>query len=296
MHVVELPYQFRITAINKFTSRLLDGNGAPIANEVIIDFDKLNFIDGSGYTVLSNAIGYLMHCGVKVIFRNFRSLNRPAIQYLDDCGFFKKYLKAPLHPNSRVRSTTIPCQAIEHSLGFDWIENKLGPWLSYTLNLPQSELASVRTCVKEVWNNVADHSSVATGFVHAQHYPNMHEIKITLSDFGLGIPATIGNAYGYMADHDAIEFATRDGVTAKTQQNNMGSGLAYLVDTIRAKRGVVRLHSRNGNVTFSCDNKDQPVHTKRGDKGLYPGTLVEIELDTRLFVGDDDERGDFEWI
>lgn len=98
-----------------------------------------------------------------------------------------------------------------------------------------------------------------------------------------------------MTDEDAIFHATRDGVTARSQKNNMGSGLSYLVDTILAKRGKVRIHSRNGNVTFMCDSKDRPIHIKRRSGGPYPGTLVEIELDTRLFIGDEDERGDFEW-
>ena len=296
MNNVILPIQFKITSINKFTSQLLDARAEPIAPAFTLDFDKLNFIDGSGYTVLSNSIGYLLHRGTRVSFRNFKKIERPAIQYLDDCGFFKRYLEYPLRSSASVKSTTIPCEPITHDRGFGWIENRLSPWLSYAFDLPQSELASVRTCVKEIWNNVADHSSVATGFVHAQHYPNVHQLRITLSDFGLGIPHTIKRVYGSMTDQDAIELATRDGVTSRSKMNNMGVGLSYLVDTILSKRGKVRVHSRNGNVTFLCDNQDNRNHIKRMSQGTYPGTLVEIELDTRLFIGDDDERGDFEWM
>jgi len=98
-----------------------------------------------------------------------------------------------------------------------------------------------------------------------------------------------------MPDQEAIAFATQDGITAKSQRNNMGAGLSYLVDTVMAKRGKVRLHSRSGNVTCLCDHKGRTDKIRRGGQGVYPGTLVEIELDTRLFIGDDDERGDFEW-
>lgn len=296
MRTVVLPIQFKITAVNKFTSQLLDQNANPTEESFTFDFEKLNFIDGSGYTVLSNAIGYLLHRGIRISFRNFKQTQRPAIQYLDDCGFFRQHLNYPLRREAQIRNTTIPCQSISHDRGFDWIENKLGPWLSYALDKPQSELASVRTCVKEVWNNVADHSTMATGFVHSQHYPNAHQLRITLSDFGLGIPETIKAVYGEMPDQNAIALATRNGVTARSKANNMGVGLSYLVDTVLAKRGKVRLHSRNGNVTFYCDMRGNKVDEKRGDRGVYPGTLVEIELDTRLFIGDDDERGDFEWM
>ena len=296
MTIITLPYQFRITAVNKFTAQIFDHAGNLRGTKFTLDFGKLNFIDGSGYTVLSNSIAFLQYNGAEVILRNFKNLQSPAIQYLDDCGFFRRYLKYQLRQAARVRGTTLPCEPIAHERGFSWIENRLGPWLSYALDVPPPQLASVRTCVKEVWNNVADHSSVATGFAHAQHYPNMHELKITLSDFGQGIPATIKRAFGDMPDHEAISLATQEGVTSKSRKNNMGAGLAYLTDTIIAKRGRVRLHSLSGNVTCSCDHRGVRQLTKRRGAGFYPGTLVEIELDTRLFIGDDDERGDFEWM
>lgn len=295
MMVVKLPYQFRITSINKFTSELFDANGNPKSEAIAIDFSPLNFIDGSGYTVLSNAIEFLAHKGCKLKFVNFNRIDNPAIQYLDDCGFFKKYLKRTLSGGARPRSTTVPCQAISHERGFDWIENRLAPWLSYEFNRPQVELASLRTCAKEVWNNIADHSSVATGFAHAQHYPKMREIKITMSDFGQGIPTTIRNAFGEMHDDEAIVMATREGVTSQSRQNNMGAGLSYLTDTVLFNRGKLRVHSRAGHATFSCDHRGNKVITKKRNAGFYPGTLVEMEFDTRLFIGDEDERGDFEW-
>lgn len=282
--------------MNKFTGQIFSPTGHPKSDRFIFDFEKLNFIDGSGYTVLSNSLGFLLHNNLKVSFANYKRLNSPAIQYLDDCGFFERYLRNRLRSDARVRTTTIPCEPIKHERGFDWIENRLGPWLSYALDRPSAELASVRTCVKEVWNNVADHSSVATGFVHSQHYPNAHHLRITLSDFGQGIPATITRAFGPMLDHDAIVLAAKEGVTSKSKKSNMGAGLPYLVDTVLNNRGVVRLHSRSGNVTYSCDHRGDRMTVKRRGTGYYPGTLVEIELDTRLFIGDDNERGDFEWI
>lgn len=295
MILVHLPQNFQINAISKFTSQIVGLNGTPTHGEICFDFSKLNFIDGGGYTVLSNSIEWLISEGVVVKFRNFEKIEIPAIQYLDDCGFFKTYAKKSLRHNASVRETTLPCTYVLHQEGFGWVEHKLSPWLERLLNVPHAALGSVRTCVKEVLNNTADHSKVSTGFVHAQFYPHLHSIKITLSDFGEGIPATIKRTFGEMTDAQAIILATKEGITSKSRPNNMGAGLSYLVDTMVANRGITRFHSRSGNVTCLCDNQGRKKFEQRHGTGIYPGTLVEIEFDTRLFVGDDVERIDLEW-
>lgn len=293
--IVYLPRQFQLNAVNKFTSMIVRPDGNPIADLIVLDCSKMAFIDGSGYTVLSNSIGWLVSRGVRVKLNGFKNTNNLAIQYLDDCGFFRRYLAFQLRKEAKVRETTLPCCHVSHVDGFGFIEHKLSPWLQRTFGLPYDSFGSIRTCVKEVLNNIADHSQVNTGFIHAQHYPNMHNIKITMSDFGEGIPATIIRRFGAMSDSDAIILATREGVTSQSRPNNMGAGLSYLVDTTITNKGVVRLHSRSGNITCVADKVDDRSFQRRGGAGIYPGTLVELELDTRLFEGDEVERTDFEW-
>jgi anti-sigma regulatory factor (Ser/Thr protein kinase) len=277
-------------------SSIVGSGGKPSSFEVTLDFGRLNFIDGSGYTVLSNSIEWMLYHGTNVRFINFERVNNFAIQYLDDCGFFYYYGQRYLRVDAKVRSTTLPCMPIEQTKAFGWIESKLSPWLGYIFDANKSRLSSIRTCVKEVINNISDHSTMNTGFVHAQHYPNAKQVKITMSDFGAGIPNTIRNRYGVMPDHEAIIHATKEGITAKSRPNNMGAGLSYLVDTVLGNRGVVRFHSLSGNLTCLCDTKGKRVYHARSGTGVYPGTLIEIEIDTRLFVGDeDDERGELEW-
>lgn len=292
---VLLPMNFQMNAISKFASQIVSLDGNPVSKEIAFDFSKLNFIDGSGYTVLSNAIEWLLANDVHVRIKNFERRDNHAIQYLDDCGFFYKYVKQRLRSDAKTRDSTLPCAYIEHSHGFSWVENKLSPWLEWKLRKSKGQMASIRTCVKEVLNNIADHSSVNTGFVHAQHYPTVNSIKITTSDFGRGIPNTIRSRYGAMTDTDAIKLAVQNGVTSQSRPNNMGAGLSYLVDTVVANRGIVRFHSLTGNLTCLCDNRGDLIQQARKGTGLYPGALIEIELDTRLFFGDEDDRTDFEW-
>lgn len=291
---IQIPTVFNLEALDRFTRGIVGANGQPNDREFTFDFGKLNFIDGTGYTVLSNTLEWLISLGVLCKFSNFRKRERPGIAYLDDCGFFYDHTGNPLSPLASCRPTTLPCTAIEHAQAHGWLEYKFTPWLSNVLSVSHGGLASVRTCIKELFNNINDHSTLSTGFVHAQHYPATKQVKITVSDFGRGIPSTIRAQFGEMSDDAAILLATKEGVTAKSQPNNMGAGLAYLIDRITGSDGKVRIHSLSGNLYCFRDKDGQRKNPNRGN-GSYPGTLVDISLDTRLFVADEEERVDVEW-
>ena len=291
---VAVPPTFRMSAIDRFTQQIVGPNGRPADYSFVFDFSRLNFIDGAGFTVLSNTISWLQSFNVSISIANFRDLRRQGIQYLDDCGLFEWLVGGRLDPSSRPRSTTLPCVSVETAKGFSWIENHLSPFLQYEIGASYASLSSVRTCVKELLNNISDHSARDTGYVHAQHYPNIRKVNITVSDFGVGIPTTIRNRFGEMSDAEAIRLACEEGVTSQSRPNNMGAGLNFLIDAITCDDGRVVIHSLKGNLVCKLEREKQVRHPSVG-KGSYPGTLVDIELDTRLFEGDDEDRGVVEW-
>ncbi len=221
---IVLPRVFRLDAIDRFAQQIVGADGLPADTVYELDFAQLDFIDGSGYTVLSNTIEWLKYHWVRVAFFNLINLNRNGIRYLDACGFFRRYINRQLIPGSQSTETTLPCAPVEFARAFSWIEHVLSPWLGKALEASYASLSSVRTCVKELFNNIADHAAVSTGFVHAQHYPNKRQLKITVSDFGVGIPATIRGRFGEMSDAEAIRLAAREGVTAQSRPNNMAQG------------------------------------------------------------------------
>lgn len=292
---IKLPVKFDLTATSRFVRGIVGANGSPNDSTFNFDFSMINFIDGSGYTVLSNTIAWLLSQKIECTFSNFKNLQKQAITYLDDCGFFWRYTGSSLRYDARVRDTTLPCVAIEHAQAFGWLENTLSPWLGYVMNVSHGALASVRTCVKELFHNINDHSMQHTGFVHVQHYPNIKRVGITVSDFGTGIPNTIKARFGNMGDGAAILHASQEGVTAKTQPRNMGAGLNYLIDRVTANEGRVQIVSLAGYLNCFRDRGGATRRLPSVGNGTYPGTLVDISLDTRLFVGDEEERVEVEW-
>ncbi|MFD1789686.1 hypothetical protein ACFSC3_19200 [Sphingomonas floccifaciens] len=292
---VYLPRRFETDAIYTFLNFLVDRDGNPIDDHIIFDFRYLSFIEGTGFTALFNTLEWLGRRGVRRQFAR-PSTGSSAISYLDDCGFFRQFLGRPLSNRAAARRSTLPCSKVAHTDGHGWLEFTLSPWLSSVLRVPPGAIASVKTCVKEIFNNIADHSSEQIGCVHAQHYPQLSQVRLTVSDFGRGIPDTIKTIRPGLDDGQAILTASREGVTAKSNPQNRGIGLDFLITHVTANHGRVSIYSHSGSLI--CDpgrSVDEPVRRPAVMPGLYPGTMVDIMLPTDRFVGDELGTEDLEW-
>ena len=173
---------------------VLDTNQDPRDHRIVFDFSTLKFIEGEGLTALSNTLEWLYARDVDCRFHNICETTA-AICYLDDCGFFREHLGEPLRNFARVRPTTIPCEKIQHDRSHAWLEGKVSPWLEAKLHIGARSFGSIRTCIKEVFNNIDEHSTEHIGCSHIQWYPRYDQISVTISDFGIGIPGTIWLTY-----------------------------------------------------------------------------------------------------
>jgi hypothetical protein len=291
---VRLPAQFNIESLHLFTCPIVGSNGIPLDDHFIFDFSNIQFIDGCGLTVFCNTLEWLNSHETRREFQNYQRA-ASAIQYMDKCGFFTKYLGNRLNAEGRLSDTTLPFMSVDHADAHGWLEFSFTPWAAPTLDVSGGRLASVRACVKEVFNNIQDHSTLTTGFVHAQYYPNIDQLHITLSDFGRGIPSTIVQKFGAMDDGQAILCASTLGVTAKNNPNNQGVGLDYLIENVTGNGGQVSIYSFSGVLICSRNAAGQVIREARLGDGVYPGTLVNIMLRKNLFVGDEEEREDILW-
>jgi anti-anti-sigma regulatory factor len=296
MQIVTIPRKFNESAVHKFTAGFVSQSGEPLNHKIVFDFGSLDFIDGTGFTMLCNAIEWLAFNGCEILFRGHGNETRQGIIYLDRCGFFQSYIGNKLSLSNRPLDTAIPCISVTHANAHGWIHSTLSPWLCRNLNVNDDRLPSIRTLVKEIFNNIADHSTCNTGFIHVQHYPNIRQIRLTVSDFGQGIPSTMRRSFGYMKDSEAIFKACQEGVTSKSKPTNMGAGLNYVIDVVLFNQGRLAIHSYNGGLNCVIQNGKQKRSPFAGN-GTYPGTLLDITLDTRTFLGDEsDDVGTVEWI
>ena len=167
--------------------------------------------------------------------------------------------------------------------------------MASVLGVDEEALAETRTCIKEIFNNIIDHSEEQIGCVHMQWFPNKHRMEITISDFGCGIPVSLAKRMAFDNDVDAVVAATTEGVTSKSMPGNYGAGLGVLVDyVVIGNRGTVDIRSATGAV--HCSPAGGRVRkTPFVGRGFYPGTLIHISMRTDSLAEQTSEREDLKW-
>jgi len=292
-YTVRLPSQFNAGTLYPLISGLLGPNLKPNHQQVYFDFSSLAFIECTGVTVFANMIDWLVRHGVKCGFINHDN-GRDASRYLDDCGFFLAYLGQALSAQAVLRETTMPLMKVQHSDSYAWLERTFRPWLSNILGTNPASLYSLSASIKEIFNNIEDHSEQHTGCIHAQWYPKRKRISIGISDIGIGIPRSIGRKYPGYSDGEAILFATTEGVTTKSTLRNYGAGLCVLIDYVVKNNGG-RIDIRSGFGWAQCYIDHGKVAKNFNPSGFYPGTIFNITLRTDRIESLIDERESLEW-
>ena len=289
---VKIPSYFNVRSMHNVISATIDEEHQPISDEINFDFSHLVFAEPDGMTVLSNLIEWLKKRGVKGEFINC-DLTKPSIKYMDDCGFFKEYCGDALDPRADIRDTTQQFRKINCDESHAWIENVI-PWCANILDTNLASLSEVKTCIREIFFNIRDHSTETIGCVHVQWFPRPNAIQFSITDFGVGIPSEIATAYAIQNDAQALALAVREGVSSKRNGRNRGAGLSYLIDNVVGRHGgSMALYSSKGKLIAS---KSSGRLTKTPSLNpFYPGTLFSIILNKASFVRADDAREDLQW-
>jgi anti-sigma regulatory factor (Ser/Thr protein kinase) len=290
--IVTLPRQFRAEQLFTQVEQHF-GQFEQLPEEISFDFSRMQFLRPSGVVFLSNLSRYLSHRGCCVRYSNL-DVNRSAIQFLDDAKFFEQHLGEPLAATSGIRPTTQPLQAIHPQESHAWLEFTLLPWLSAHCGVPVRHMAELKTCLSEVFNNIADHTDSGLGSVFAQWYPREENLEICIADIGQGIPNTVARIVQGLSDSEAIALAFEDGFSSQSLPTNRGVGLFYLQqNVVQNFSGTLRCLSAGGGVTIDkVGNLVRKVPYKV--QGFCPGTMIEMRFRTDLLY-QADEEGDFEW-
>jgi len=254
----------------------------------------LTFIEPAGVTFLSNVGFWLNSRGCKPSFINVNR-NSAAIKYLDDAQFFMQHCGQLLTEGAEPRETTRPLQRIDDEDTHAWLRMNLIPWLSSKLGMSEASLVEFQVCISELFNNISDHSTPNTGSIFVQFYPNKNEIRISVADFGCGIPENVRKFAGGIDDGSAILKAVTPGFSTKSTPRNRGAGLDILLMTaVTRNGGTVSIFSQTAYVVFS-PNGTTVGHAVFTNAGYCPGTTIDICLRTDTIERVEDGPEEFEW-
>lgn len=294
---VSVPSRLNGYSIERVLEACIGADDEPLDDFFIFDLRHVKFVEPDGIATLSNLLDWLKRRGCRRAVLNFENLNNPAIKYLDDSGFFALYLGRTLSPEARVRATTVPLQLVSHAESHAWLETNFVRWLADRLMVPMAATRNLNVCLKELFNNIQDHSSEMIGCMFVQHFPNKNQIVASISDFGIGIPGSLRRNFPQEPDVQLVRLATQRGVSSRSQPGNRGEGL-YLLSQVAVElhRGSVVIFSKRGRYMRHWQN-GQAREILSIPRAPFPGTCFVITIPTENFPvnAEDDDREDLEW-
>lgn len=130
--------------------------------------------------------------------------------------------------------------------------------------------------VWEIYENAFEHSRSPVGvFTCGQHYPRMGVLKLSVVDFGVGVPHNV-RAFrrepGMLAA-SALEWAFRPGTTTSRTGIGRGLGLSLLKEFVQVNRGKLEVFSHSG---YAC--VEQGTESYCDWDSQFGGTLLNLTL------------------
>lgn len=136
--------------------------------------------------------------------------------------------------------------------------------------------------VAEVYVNAFEHAASAVGITCCgQHYPKMKQLKLTLVDFGVGIPAKVrkfketDTVAKLWTPASCMDWAFQSGTSTKpgTGGGPCGLGLDLLLSFVRLNGGNLEMFSHEGHALITPDSVQFSTCAS-----FFPGTLVTVSL------------------
>jgi len=292
-----LPYTLNSFTLRGVVQVFINRCQQGLPSEVIIDFVYLGFIEPAGVTFLSNFVHWLHHKETKCLFKNYDKYS-PALRFLDDSLFFEMHMGKKVNIYSNPRQTTQHLRRVGHSQSHSFINMTLAPWLASTMQATNSSVYPFQACLSEIFNNIADHTERDNGSIFAQNFPKKREVKISIADFGCGIPHNVRTIAPSLTDNEAIIQAVELEFSTRSTPRNRGIGLDYLLQTVvGVNGGEVTICSLGGSVKFIPAQVGGAVYqvVPSAIHGFCPGTTIDMLLKADNIIFVEDRSEDLEW-
>ena len=162
--------------------------------------------------------------------------------------------------------------------------------------IQNKNLLPLATSLSELFLNIFDHSkSTITGFCLTQYYPNVGKIKISVCDFGIGIPNSINNYLRktnqvILSDTECLKKSFEFLFTTQSTPRNRGRGLDTIKTIIENNKGTLRVISNSAYYTIESN-----IVGYFNIKESFNGTHFELILDVKNLTEKTEDLEDFDF-
>jgi anti-sigma regulatory factor (Ser/Thr protein kinase) len=219
------------------------------------------------------------------------SLEAKSRHYLERMGLFKflKIQSGIAVVEHEPAGRFIPLTQIKDSETLTKFVTEMMP----LLHLEPKHADPIRHIVTELVRNVIEHSLSHYGAIlSAQYFKKTNTIRIGVVDTGVGIWATINNAYRPKNDIEAIRLALTPGITGTTRREggtefNAGAGLFFIKSIATVNRdffmiysgkGMFKLLKRDTNSIRLHADPSKDRHSEHNDYPFWQGTVVGVDI------------------
>jgi len=242
--------------------------------DVTFDFSRCGFLRQNAVAFIAG-LAHLIKRRSGVATFNWDSMREDIRTNLGKNGFLTTFG----HGGSFWTGNTIPYREdlvfdkknIIDYLKIDWLGRG---WVSVSNGLRDAIVGTVL----EIYINAFEHSESPVGISSCgQHYPNLHVLKLSVVDFGVGIPS---NVRFFFKDNPRVEifnataclkWAFERGTTTKPNGTSRGMGLDLLKEFVKLNKGRLEIFSHEGYALI-----DETRETFVNRRTFFEGTLVNI--------------------
>jgi len=240
--------------------------------QVRFDLSKTKSITPFGIIMLTSTIAECTLGEKECILR--RPQDKKCGDYLNDIGFYEFF--ALSHPECAEGIATKTVQ-LKRASGIDYqLADQIITVFDNSLNLSPGVKGSLGMSIRETMTNVISHSGVQDYYVCAWTYPAQKQIRLCITDLGIGILKSLKSSSKYKDltdDYDAIIKATEEGVSAREETD--GYGLTHIKKFLSVNEGRLCIISGKGKVFWKFD---QGKTLKQYMAKPFRGTIVKLVI------------------
>lgn len=133
---------------------------------------------------------------------------------------------------------------------------------------------SLDYCLNEVLDNVLNHSEIQNGWVVAQYFSKINQIRLIVSDVGVGIHNSLKDSYSYKEEESILNCIEKGITNGKGQ----GHGLFATSTFAKLNKGCLSIISGNKKLDVTENN------TILSDIPHWQGTCVYLRVNTNIDV------------
>lgn len=269
----------------------LTDSAAALVEEVTLDLSDVQFVHPSGLVALATYVDVASSDGILVSLTS--PVSEDCCEYMAASGVLQYCAHvgevtgaAGREAKSSSRSETVlALHIIESESDADQARLEVERGLHRVLGSGSTEWERARKAVAasvhEMCANIAYHARARRGFVIAQKYFNRyqqrHWVEFAVGDAGVGIRASLAEAYPDLASAPEPHVLGRmmtEGLTRRPEHG--GNGYYTLQRAVREHKGTLTLHSGRGKAILR-PRKTTPQLSALGTR--WPGTVLAASIE-----------------